>query len=354
VAYTLRRTLQVSVVLPLLLAAAAAARASDGRVELNHARATAGGITPGDTPGYPVTLSASGSYVLTGNLTPPASTGGLVVTAPDVSVDLNGFAVRGPFTCAPGNCPSDPTGDPYGVSATQDGFTLTDGTVAGFGSDCVFALGVARVQRVQARDCAQNGIFVDERSLVLDALVDRTATDGIDFRGTEGGIARGNVVGDVAVRAAGNRSIRRGVATRGNHCAEGDCSPRGARRYYLTSAVSTTFAAATSCEAGFHMASAFELLDPTDLEYETAFGASEADAGSGPVSTLEGRVRTGGGPSSTLNCIAWASQSDTHTGMHLVLQAPAGWDDAGGALAPWRVEILRPCNLPARVWCVED
>ena len=45
--------------------------ASDGVIEINQARALQGGVTEGDTPGFPVTISQSGSYRLTGNLTVP-------------------------------------------------------------------------------------------------------------------------------------------------------------------------------------------------------------------------------------------------------------------------------------------
>src|SRR5271156_5439677 len=47
---------------------AAPAWAVDGVIEINQASAKAGGVTPGDTPLFPVTLSQPGSYRLTGNL----------------------------------------------------------------------------------------------------------------------------------------------------------------------------------------------------------------------------------------------------------------------------------------------
>ena len=42
--------------------------AVDGVVEINQTRVLAGGVTASDTPGFPVTLDASGSYSLTGSL----------------------------------------------------------------------------------------------------------------------------------------------------------------------------------------------------------------------------------------------------------------------------------------------
>ncbi len=76
-----------------LLLLAAPAEAVDGVIEINEARVAAGGITPGDTPGYPVLLSQPGSYRLTGNLVASGATDALQISANDVELDLNGFAV---------------------------------------------------------------------------------------------------------------------------------------------------------------------------------------------------------------------------------------------------------------------
>ena len=54
-----------------ILALGSSARAVDGVVEINQAKALAGGVTAGDTAGFPATISQSGSYRLTGNLTVP-------------------------------------------------------------------------------------------------------------------------------------------------------------------------------------------------------------------------------------------------------------------------------------------
>jgi hypothetical protein len=43
--------------------------AADGVVLIDQNRALAGGVTPGDAPGFPVTISQHGSYRLSGNLT---------------------------------------------------------------------------------------------------------------------------------------------------------------------------------------------------------------------------------------------------------------------------------------------
>jgi hypothetical protein len=72
--------------------------ADEGQIEINQARALQGGITPGDAPGFPVTISQPGSYRLTGNLlvkgaTAP-NTDGIQIEADDVLLDLAGFVLR--------------------------------------------------------------------------------------------------------------------------------------------------------------------------------------------------------------------------------------------------------------------
>src|SRR5690242_11336971 len=83
----------------LLLVAAVAvafpALAVDGVIEINQARALAGGITAGDFPGYPITISVSGSYRLTSDLRAAVSNDGIDITADNVTLDLNGFTVYG-------------------------------------------------------------------------------------------------------------------------------------------------------------------------------------------------------------------------------------------------------------------
>ena len=68
----------------------------DGVVLINQAKALAGNVTPGDAPGFPVTLSRRGSYRLSGNLRVARDTNGLEVAAEDITIDLNGFTIRGP------------------------------------------------------------------------------------------------------------------------------------------------------------------------------------------------------------------------------------------------------------------
>ena len=58
--------LTLAALLVTLLAAAPAAHAVDGVVLIDQSRALAGNVTPGDTAGFPITISQPGSYRLDG------------------------------------------------------------------------------------------------------------------------------------------------------------------------------------------------------------------------------------------------------------------------------------------------
>ena len=86
-------------VLTIALFASARAYAVDGVVLIDQNKALAGNVTPGDTAGFPVTISQPGSYRLSSNLTVPnATTSAIQITSHGVSLDLNGFSIIGPGT----------------------------------------------------------------------------------------------------------------------------------------------------------------------------------------------------------------------------------------------------------------
>jgi hypothetical protein len=78
--------------------------AVDGVKLITQSRAIAGGVTPNDAPGFPVTISRRGSYRLASNLSVESSNvHAIQITSPrgDVTIDLNGFTITGPG--APGS-----------------------------------------------------------------------------------------------------------------------------------------------------------------------------------------------------------------------------------------------------------
>lgn len=69
----------------------------DGVVTITQAKAVNGGVTPGDAPGFPVSITQPGSYRLAGNLTlTDPNVGAIEILAAGVTLDLGGFTVQGP------------------------------------------------------------------------------------------------------------------------------------------------------------------------------------------------------------------------------------------------------------------
>lgn len=125
--------------------------------------------TPGDNSSVYV-ISQPGSYYLTGNVTAPADKIAISVTAPDVTIDLNGFTVSGGSTGIQGPAAT--------VSAP---ITILNGTVrdaAGHGIDLLQA-GMARVEKVQVLFCGSYGIATARSSGVIDCAVEGCGGSGI-------------------------------------------------------------------------------------------------------------------------------------------------------------------------------
>jgi hypothetical protein len=129
------------------------------------------------------------------------------------------------------------------------------------------------------------------------------------------------------------------------------------RPYYLTkNPVSNASQALTACAVGYHMASLWEILDPSQLKYNTALGAGRDDSGQGPPSFLGGLVRTGYGSDDgttpgQANCNVWTSNNPSHYGTYV--QLPRSWSAGSGDTHVWEAGITF-CSAPTRVWCVAD
>ncbi len=179
----------------LALALAAPADGVDGVVEINQASALAGGITPGDAPGFPVTLSATGSYRLTSNLSPGAAIGalGIEIAADSVSIDLNAFAIIGTNVCTgfPVTSCSGPNGNGVSQSAATFGARVMNGTIRGMGNGLSLR-STARVSGVLAIGNSNYGILVGPFSAVVDSVAAGNGGRGIEALGDS--IVRGNEV----------------------------------------------------------------------------------------------------------------------------------------------------------------
>lgn len=133
------------------------------------------------------------------------------------------------------------------------------------------------------------------------------------------------------------------------------------RLFYLTQATVTAGNALDACADGYHMASLWEILDPSNLQYDTVLGHTAADSGEGPPVWGGfgdyGWVRTGNVSGDTIttaglaNCTAWTSSSGAHSGTTAAL--PWNWTAGLSQVHVWDVATW-PCNVALRVWCVED
>jgi hypothetical protein len=131
---------------------------------------------------------------------------------------------------------------------------------------------------------------------------------------------------------------------------------KGPRKFYITKNGNTGSQALTACDAGYHMASLWEILDPTNLRYNTELGRTSQDSGFGPPNGIFGWIRTGssGGfspPPGQDNCDAWTSDNPGGGGSVVLLSDR--WGEAAPNVLPWQ-SVNASCNTARPVWCVQD
>jgi hypothetical protein len=161
--------------------------AVDGVVLIDQNRALAGNVTPGDAPGFPVTISHPGSYRLSGNLTVAGGLSGIEVRADGVTVDLNGFSIIGAGAGGPGSGINVP--DIAGSPGYQE-TTVLNGTVRNMGFAGVRVGYRSRVENVRVSSNGEYGINVELGSVVRNNI---TSGHSIGIQA-----ARSSVVGNVA------------------------------------------------------------------------------------------------------------------------------------------------------------
>ena len=131
----------------------------------------------------------------------------------------------------------------------------------------------------------------------------------------------------------------------------------GVRKYYMTRENHLGASADTACTAGYHMASLWEILDISNLEYDVGLGEANDDSGQGPAAGYLGWVRTGHGNSITGsagqgNCDGWGSSSSDAYGTAVGLTMD--WTQAPDIGAAWAVSTETCDTGGISVWCVED
>jgi hypothetical protein len=139
----------------------------------------------------------------------------------------------------------------------------------------------------------------------------------------------------------------------------------GMRQYYLTTSTHNGSGAdgtdgngADVCAPGYHFASLWEIMDPSNLEYNTDLGRQKTDSGQGPPSDAFGRVRTGydsrafsSSPAGHSNCYTWTSSNFGDWGTVAGLRS--NWTAGDEDIHVWEVSTWR-CSTNAPVWCVAD
>ena len=151
---------------------AGSSHAVDGVFEISQA-CVSFGCVPGDSGGFPVTITESGSYRLTSNLsTTSANTTLIQVNADNVSIDLNGFSLTGPAVCSGSTVSCTNTGSGDGINAdNDDNIIIRNGTIRGMGDA---------------------GIRVGNNALLESLVISSNGSDGLAFVGFggSGGVAR--------------------------------------------------------------------------------------------------------------------------------------------------------------------
>jgi len=172
----------------LLLLLASPASAVDGQIEINAVSAAAGGISPGDAPGLPITITAPGSYVLTGDLSAGANVYAIDIQTGDVTLDLGGFTLSGTL--------SGSFGIGIYISPSLRNIEIRNGTVRSFLNYGIFVSSTSeliRVIDVRAFENGATGLLIQGNGSIVRGCT--AALNGLyGIRGFPGSIAMDNVV----------------------------------------------------------------------------------------------------------------------------------------------------------------
>lgn len=202
-----------SILTLLLLALATPAFAADGVHEINQTCAVQTGCFAGDAAGFPVQITASGSYILTSNLTGiPIDIDGIFVSGRLIMIDFNGFSLSsGAFGSGTGNGITGLGVDGQFVSFT----TIKNGMIRGFGGIGI-ALGLAKgigVENMIFDANAGGGAHVGAEAQILKSVFSSNGGTSILAGGLPpglGALIEGNVVsgsGEYGIEAGNGSTV---------------------------------------------------------------------------------------------------------------------------------------------------
>lgn len=177
------------------------ASAVDGVVLITQANAQAGNVTPGDTAGFPVTITRSGSYRLAGNLTVPnLEQRAIQINIRDVTFDLNGFQISGPGNCDPGGGGDCTKYNGDGINSVGLS-TITNGNIRGMGGHGIACASTCRIEGVSVIGNNGDGINAVNLSLITGNIAVGNGGFGLNLGETTGlinNICDNNLLGGVS------------------------------------------------------------------------------------------------------------------------------------------------------------
>ncbi len=207
-----------------------------------------GPITPTDrsilsqaTTPPPYTISSPGSYKLTSDLVNPGSTTAIFVTANDVTLDLNGFSIKGQGLQGSGVLVSGdrvvirngvisgfdgPLGGGFGIQGQIGGtfVVVEDVTV----HDCFqgIVLDRGRVTRCEVQEIKGSGILMSHAGLVERCTVEHVGLAGVSGEAAIGG-ANGSKIIDCVVTTASTFGVNADSGTLVQGCTASGGASRG-------------------------------------------------------------------------------------------------------------------------------
>ena len=169
--------------------------ASDGVIEINQACVNSGGCFSGDNAGFPVTIGAPGSYILTSSLRGNHSSVAIEITADRVSLDLNGFSL----TICPGICAIGDGFDAIQASGKVD-IRIHNGTIQGSKQACIRVGDYAQLRNLNIRDC-NTGLYTGSRAQISNVNVIDSESIGVHMR-------QGSLLSHSTVAGSGSYGIQ--------------------------------------------------------------------------------------------------------------------------------------------------
>ena len=236
--------------------------AADGQILINQSTVMAAG-------GFPYKITQPGTYKLSGNLVvPDADTTAILVTADNVTIDLNGLSISGPTVCTyirpttPVACT--PTGSGFGITSSAYNTTVLNGNIHGMGFAGVSLGGRPRIEKIRADSNGSFGISMGFGGLILSCDATLNGGDGIQA-------GYGEVNGNTAQFNGGNGiSLRQDAVVMNNRANNNQGS--GIAHLVLVPSPSGAGTVFSGNSATFNNSTGITALCPSLITNNSAFG----------------------------------------------------------------------------------